>query len=362
MSGAADGSRWVLLSVALPAALFFVRVRWLTAHTILALFVGWMAFTALWAPNTYDAMDGGWKLALIAMAFLLGAELPSLRPIYLGLGLGLWVSTFVSFLQLAGLHPVLTAGMPHPAGLWVNPNIQAEIASPVVLGLLATGDYWIALGVMPSVLLPMARGALGALGLLASAWSVQRWGWRAALLIVPLVAIACGEIFEKTRHDTGETAQRVAMTLDTVQGLRFWGNGIGSYYALYPRDATHIDTTRLRPNHAHNDTLELAFEGGLPAVVLAAALVFLAFRRGQPPERLVLAALCLEGLVGFPGHMPATAFLFGLVAGHAAGSRDRLRDLGERRRLALFIRALIARYARRLPGSGEGAAVLPPVA
>ena len=108
------------------------------------------------------------------------------------------------------------------------------------------------------------------------------------------------------------------------------GSGFGSFvpiYALYETPATMLDNY---VNHAHNDWLELALEGGLPIVLLLAAfLVWFVltavglWRMGShDPESLIpraaaLAAglLMLHSLVDYPLRTRALMGLFALCCG-----------------------------------------------
>lgn len=111
-----------------------------------------------------------------------------------------------------------------------------------------------------------------------------------------------------------------------------WGAGWGTYASVYPRfQPIGIDGYA---DYAHQDYAQMLFEGGVFAVLLAAAVLWLAigrFRRlvraaskkGVLAADEVTAAICGLGLLGFlvhslvdfNMHIPANAILGALLAG-----------------------------------------------
>lgn len=64
-------------------------------------------------------------------------------------------------------------------------------------------------------------------------------------------------------------------TLQATQDLALTGSGVGTFEQVYRRYEDPGAVDRWFANHAHNDYLEIALEGGLPAIVLL--LLFLAW-------------------------------------------------------------------------------------
>ena len=120
-------------------------------------------------------------------------------------------------------------------------------------------------------------------------------------------------------------AERVNAWIDTVSGFSPLGNGIGSYWALYPKYATHADTVASRMEYAHDEPLHFAFELGAGSLFLLALFVRSLSGRLEL-ERMLLVAVFIEGLLSFPLHMPVTAFLAALLAGRLARARADARD------------------------------------
>lgn len=366
--GAAIVPKFALLYVVLPAALFWLRPRMSLPGFIGLLFLAWAAVSFAWTTSQLDAVDELAKIVLvIGLAFVIGQESESLAPAYWGLGLGLTASSLVSIAQEFGYQPVVTGLFRMPPGLWVNPNTQAEIAIPVLVAVLATALrgvphppahearaarpsshrnrtrlYLLALGIVPAAFIPHARGPLLGLGAATLLWCWSRWRAAAILAVVPVGLVVGTGAIEKW-SDAGSLDEHMAIWRDTIDGLTWWGHGIGSYYTTYPVAATREDTAKARPDHAHSDPLEVAFELGAPGVALVLVLVSLCVYRARERERLALVALLAAAATGFPLHNAGTGYLFGLLAGHAAAGGHRLRGAQLPGGVALF---------PRFPGKG----------
>ena len=117
------------------------------------------------------------------------------------------------------------------------------------------------------------------------------------------------------------------------------GYGLGSFEFAYPPFKTSLGEFQVQ--HPENAAMELVADGGLAALLLAAA----AFRalassatagsrqRGEPLRRGIvtgafagLAALLVQDLVDFNLHVPSNAFVFAFLAAVAAASSRRVSD------------------------------------
>lgn len=337
IASASIAPRWALLSVGLPLILARTRVSTTPGHWLLFALWAWAAISLLWTLVPYDGVNALWQLSLMAAAFLIGAELPSLRPIYLGLSAAMGVCALISLFQLAGHSPV--PEVVTPGGLFLNKDMMAEVAAPVLvaatlLRLSPLAKAGALLGPLICVVSAGYRGAI--LGLVVA---LLAWLWDRSKLMIVAIILACVVLLavdgeRATRLPS--IAERAAIWRDTIDGLTLWGRGVGSFYSAYPEHATRENTAINRPDHAHDEPLEYAFELGLPGVLLLGALVLLAMA-GPRFNRVVLACLLGESLVGFPLHLPITAFLAALVAGRLCGGGHRLRRYEPLRRASGFL-------------------------
>lgn len=109
-------------------------------------------------------------------------------------------------------------------------------------------------------------------------------------------------------------------SLQMVRERPWFGFGLGSWDSVYPAFAS--TDVGVYVEHAHNDWLEWAAEGGIPfACVFVALAVFSLVRALRQPWCLGALAVFIQCAIEFPLHKPAVAaFQFGLL-GCIAASR-----------------------------------------
>lgn len=320
ISGGALAPRWAVMSIAVPLMTVTLRPRLTPAHRLGMAFLCYAAISLLWTPVIYDGLNSLWQLAVLAGLFCIGAELRSFWQVYIGLTLGLVGSAVIVGLQLAGIATPFSVAeaTPIPAGLFVNSNFMAEIAAPVLIGMLPSP-----LAIIPAFLLFVTH-CLSAIVAVATACLIWLWPrYRpiaATLTLVALIGVGwLGYDKNPQRYE-----HRIGIWGDAIINLTTFGHGAGSYYVAQAANSPAQKSWHSREEHAHNDALEIAFEYGLPGFALLAAIVVYALGAPCTRERLVLVAFLVEGLFGFPLYNPATAFLAVLLLGHLSGLRHRL--------------------------------------
>lgn len=273
-----------------------------SAHALGLLFIWYAALTIGWS-HKLDGLDALIKLIVIAEAFWLGSKLDDLRPIIIGFGLGIWVNSAVYLFGIDVSHASLG-----PAGLFVNSNAMGWIAGLVLVAVCAHRLWWLVPGILPAFIMAQCRGAFVAV---AGAFVV--WVWSKSKLtaigISASVLAGVGALAGGT-----SVIDRMEMLSAVVHHLSWMGSGLGSFYTLYPLLHPGTEVMNIRPEHLHNDWLEIAFETG--SIGFACAMLFVGITRS-----ITLAALFITACFGFPLHMAATAVLGGIVAGHAVRHR-----------------------------------------
>jgi hypothetical protein len=328
-TGFATVPRWALLAVAVPMLLMWAsaedRIIGHGPEVPLVLFLCWAALSFLWAANTIDAIGALMKWAIIGGTFMVGLLTTNMRAVWIGAGVGIVINCAVAGAQLHGtIDWAPTASGDHPAGLFFNRTLLAEVAALTLVGCVVYRVWWALPPALFCIIASGSRSPLFAVGASILLWWAMRdsgprrgfGAWVIALAAANVIAIWL------VLYRPSSTSERINVLLDTWNGLTWFGRGIGSFETAFPAVATRLDTYAVWTEHAHNDWLEVAFELGVPGVLLLAAFYVLCFVRGREPERIVLAAFIGETLVGFPSHMPATAFLAALVAGHMCRHRD----------------------------------------
>jgi DNA (cytosine-5)-methyltransferase 1 len=110
--------------------------------------------------------------------------------------------------------------------------------------------------------------------------------------------------------------KRLDIWIDTLQGLTWFGRGVGSYEYLFLEKATHADIIE-RATFAHNDLLQLAFEFGLMTLIPVYAILKL-LKVQDDKHRSALVYFLVVGIFGYPLFSPVTAFMVAIVAGQLA--------------------------------------------
>lgn len=194
---------------------------------------------------------------------------------------------------------------------------------------------------------------LGAIGLVGAAfawraagqrlWPAQRWAQMAAGGALALVAAAVGAVIAQgdaisrlaPADIAGETRVALLEPLTTMAGAFMpLGAGFGTFDGAYRQFEPAALLSTIYMNQAHNEPLQLAIEGGVPALALLAVFVewwlVSAWRatRRAPDERpgrggrrramgvaatTVTVILMLSSLVDYPLRTPLLGALFALA-------------------------------------------------
>ena len=360
-SGAPTSLRWIIAAVICSGLAFLCHrarpVAW--ADVLGALFVGWALSSFAWSETPLDTIGAGLILLVLVAAYMAGAAIEDMRPLWLGAAAGLLTSDATAIAQLAGWEGPLQNNV--PAGLFINRNYFAEASALVLVGCAAEGlrqeslrkfaNWAAAAAALPGVALTGCRGALLAILVLA----VPLWRRSPLICLIALmllgdviVAITIGSVKLQSAHDRLDI-WRAAWALVTPEG-----HGLGSFRESAP----HIPTIHYVTRHAYNEFLEAAFEvGWIGAGLLVAFLALLictpnnkSGHLGQNlnTSRFVLLALIVEACFDFPFHLPATALLGALCCGHLARDQYGIRVPAWARRMAS--RARLSPVARAAPG------------
>jgi O-antigen ligase len=342
ISGSAVTGRWSVLAIGLPLLLLLLLrpLRITALHIVALILFAWCALTLCWMPNAFDVMLETIQFAFLLQAFFLGAALAEedISRIFTGMACGLCLSSVMLFVQLG--YPDVVQHTTTNSGLYVNSGALGEIAAVVLIALLlmrgrhgqVVVTALLAIGILPCVLMPQSRGAF--LGLaavfIAAVWSRSRL----AAFVLFLVGFAGLIVSLRLGFHVGSVRDRISMWTDAIGGLTWLGHGIGSLWTDYAFVNRTYNIIIERPEHLHNDFLEIAFEGGLPGIFVCIAFGTCLFAGARRHElaRLVLIGIAAECFVGFPLHMASTGFVAALCAGHLAREWADLRDVfGDRR-------------------------------
>lgn len=317
-TGAFIPTQWAVLSCVLPLALWR-RGKLSPLHWLGVGFLAYAFASSLWAVDRYDSVWGLWCLSIAALAFWLGSISFNLRGLWMGLAVGLSVSSVVALLQFYGIRPVLGGTGIRSSGLLFSPAVLGSVCALVIVALLVERLYWWIPGVVPAFLLAQSRGAIFAL--LCGAWMVYR------PKPIPLILGTLAVGFLVTSFPAPGDVVRFQIWWDVLTNLTLFGHGPGSILGFF------FGPTLAHPEYAHNDSLQLAFEYGVGAILPLSILV-VALTQTNSPEWPILITFTILGLVSFPLYTPLTALVGACVAGRCIGDWNLARATRRRERLA----------------------------
>ncbi len=264
---------------------------------------------AAWSLAVTPHLYGG-TFDLICIILLCGvavgaAALDDAGPVVEALSWGVAISVAASVLQFFGWYIAPHTGY---AGFYLNPEIMGELAAPLLVWAFWS-QRWVLAGIMAtSVLLCHSRIAffVAGCGLL--------FGWRAprvvkltcvvALLSAGITAVL---FIGPEKYLTGMT--RVMYWTTAVMSLTLDGRGLAWWAAAHPFPMEEF---------VHSDVLQAMLEIGWGSLFFIAIPVMVLFRGGGIAERAAYIAICVEALVSFPMHLPATGFLAAVLTGNLA--------------------------------------------
>ena len=311
-TGAFIPTQWVVLSCLLPLALWR-EGRMTPLHWLGATFLAYAFASYFWSVDQYDAVWGLWLLSIVALAFWLGSTQANLRQLYIGLAIGLTVSSIVAVLQFYGIRPVLGGTGIRSSGLLFSPVALGSSCALVLVGLASERLWWLIPGLVPGLALSQSRGAIAVtvLGLVAVFFRRPH--------ILLLIALAFALVATSIPFESDFI--RVQIWRVAFNDLTLFGHGPGSFLNVL----FLTNKSLVHPEYVHNDLLQLGYEyGGASLLVFAIGAV--ALSRTDALDWPVLVAFCALGLFSFPLYTPIPAFLGACVAGRLAREWDSCRS------------------------------------
>jgi hypothetical protein len=283
-----------------------------------------------WSPVAVNGVYESLIWGLLAACFVVGAQI-DIGPIFIGAAIGMAVNSGFAILQTYGIHPVMEAqdvagetSMAAP-GLFGNKDHMAEAALLTLIPLVWSRRWILASALLPALLLPRDRAVLLAAGVVAL---LTLWPSHRSIAVACMAAALCGAaVLSLAGFKQLSAVQRTDIWRDTLAGMTWTGRGIGQFQNTYPEAAKRLKPEELRPSHADNDWLEIAYELGITGIALAVLFAGSVVVGTSGPYRLVFVAFCVIGCFSYPLHNPATSVLAFLAAGRVYTSR-RMVDLG----------------------------------
>jgi O-antigen ligase len=224
-------------------------------------------------------------------------------------------------------------------------GLALSAAALLLMGLAATGSRMGlllgAIGVASAAAIWMVRPEGMAIRRLRSrTWLIGSGVVVAAVGSIALLVARSGSIARLAHNPVDETRiAAIGPILKAVRSFFPFGSGFGTFEPVYRRFEPDSLLSNIYLNQAHNEPLQLALEGGIPALVLL--LLFLAwwvhaaFRsvrpRGSASRRAMgigmtatSLILMLSSLVDYPLRTPLLSSLFAIACVELARSKRRV--------------------------------------
>lgn len=311
--------------------------------------------------------------ALLAVAILGDEDRARLLPVLLG---GITASILFGLMQVTGgpTSPAFTFNITHEGsavGLFANRNHQAALLAATfpllrawTLAPSSSRDHallrrWVAVA-FAVVLVPMiavtgsrAGLALAAVGIIG-AWfvrpplaltqTIRRPVLAISIGLVAICGLATAVIFGRATAidrlldprviENEPRFQNTGTVLEIIRDFFPFGSGFGSFDRIFRVYEPDSSLSPFYFNRAHNDLLELALTGGLPAIALLAVFLFWwgragirlfvrSRRLGSEVYRaraawLVILIVLLASLMDYPLRTPLMAVVFAIAAAFVA--------------------------------------------
>ncbi len=316
--------KWMVLA-AMPLTLFWIKPRMTVGHWAGLALLTYSAVSGLWSVAPFETANSVFRWALLGAAFLVAAETSDMRRTYAAAAIGVSLSGFIALSEVVGALAIPEAN--HPAALYGNRNYLAEMAALSIVAAVGYRLWWTLPGLVLALALPMSKAAF--LGVGAAAF-VAVWRYSRVMAACALFAFCIAGFVASQIIGGFDGIHSLAIRFDiwstALSNLTIFGNGSGSFQSMYVLLYQYTSIPLGRPENAHNEFINLAFEVGVPGIMAAAILCLAAWCGGLQTERCIMAALGAISIFGFPLHVPATGFMAAIVAGHLCGHGHRVRS------------------------------------
>lgn len=277
-----------------------------------AAFVWAIASLAVVPVPASGAFDLG-TMVLCAAVMCAAAEWDEIESVLTGLGWGVALSVPVAVGQTLGWSPVPHGGH---AGFFLNAEVFGIACAPLAAWAVTSRRSLLAILLGGGLGVSMSRAGLLAFAL-GCVWALPaaRGVKVAALLLLGGAGIAALLLLGEGKLASAQ--HRAVLWGAALYAIAPLGRGLGWWAAAHPFALEE---------YVHSDVLQAFVELGVGAVFLLAIPVGAwRSRGGTDAQRAAFVTLCCAACISFPMRLPATVFLFALLAGALVRPRGSVR-------------------------------------
>lgn len=311
--------RWAVIAIGIPLVAELRLKVPVALQFMIAAGLAWSAASIIQAPDYLDSLLQFFFMACLVAVLGVGSQLDSLDEAMTGLIAGLGLSSAVCIGSMIADYPLVSSWHPERfPGLFYNSEVLVEFAAPLLVWAAAKRRWALAGVAIIPILANNSRITVLCIvvGLLVAFWPKTRKNQvlvGAAALFTICAAVAW---FTLGRAKFGSAASRIVSWLTAVYSITPAGHGFGWWRATHAGE-----------EFAHSDVLQAFAEIGLGALLLAAIPVYALWNRRDRAEHAAFVVICIELVVSFPLHVPATGFVAALLAGYLARECAGVRSL-----------------------------------
>jgi hypothetical protein len=313
----ADAStlRWSVAWIGLLILSWLIKPESIVLPKLWYLLLLLMGISISWSTSWPDAIWQLQQFVLLGGMFWLGMQDERISEnVFIGASWGIGINSLIAIGQLIDPSLFDFGEVSRPAGLMGNRDFLAEMAALTVIWSFGERRWKLTLIQLPSLILPQARAALVAFGLTSV---LLLWLNRNRRLAVGLLLGAAGLlVFFSLTKSAWNDQVRWSIWSHTWEGVNWVGHGVGQFYSTYLNHPFEL-LGNSRPDHAHNDWLEVLYELGPIGLAITLFLVAQIVLGGRESCRLVFLCFCILCLGSFALHNPQSAVLAFVSGGRA---------------------------------------------
>lgn len=266
--------------------------------------LSWAAILTALNPDLYGGVLHLIELAILFGVVMVAAQVDEIDTALTWFAAGVGISALIAVPQYFEWWSPVPQGNA-PAGLFYSSEVLAELSAPVLVWLLLSRKWALAVVLAIPLVLGHSRVGIAALAV-GLVWGSPLHRWAKVGLLGLIVAVGGAALFWIGEGKAVSAFSRFILWGTAILSMDTpWGHALGWWQAAHPFPYEQF---------VHSDVLQAMVELGFGALAflgIAAVILF----RSIGPQGGAFAAVCVECMVSFPLHTPAAGFLAAVLTG-----------------------------------------------